>query len=88
LLPVAARSATVLERLQRLLANLLEMSPSPAHRALIELSERVEARLAACRRRRYSGSMKWSWLSSPRSICTQLILPVKPLDSPMALTPV
>ena len=31
-------------------------------------------------RRRSSGSMKWSWSSSPRSICTQLILPVNRLS--------
>ena len=35
--------------------------------------------LAIAIRRRSSGSMKWSWLSSPRSICTQLILPVNRL---------
>ena len=35
--------------------------------------------LAIAIRRRSSGSMKWSWSSSPRSICTQLILPVNRL---------
>ena len=34
---------------------------------------------AMATRRRSSGSMKWSWSSSPRSICTQWILPVKRL---------
>ena len=36
--------------------------------------------LAMAMRRRSSGSMKWSWSSVPRSICTQWILPVKRLD--------
>ena len=35
--------------------------------------------LAMAMRRRSSGSMKWSWSSSPRSIWTQLILPVNRL---------
>jgi hypothetical protein len=35
--------------------------------------------LAIAIRKRSSGSMKWSWSSSPRSICTQWILPVKRL---------
>ena len=34
---------------------------------------------AMAMRKRSSGSMKWSWSSSPRSICTQWILPVKRL---------
>ena len=45
--------------------------------------ERAAQRGAYCRamatRRRSSGSMKWSWSSSPTSICTQWILPVKRL---------
>ncbi|WP_222263329.1 DUF2254 family protein [Modestobacter marinus] len=48
LLP-AARIPMVLERLQRLLTNLLEMSPSPRHAPLIRLSEQVQAQLGACR---------------------------------------
>ena len=35
---------------------------------------------AMAMRMRSSGSMKWSWSSSPRSICTQLIFPVNRLD--------
>ena len=35
--------------------------------------------LAMAMRRRSSGSMKWSWSSAPRSIWTQLILPVNRL---------
>jgi uncharacterized membrane protein len=50
LLPAAAPSAMVLERLRRLLENLLEMSPPPSHPPLVRLREEVEARLAACRR--------------------------------------
>ena len=34
---------------------------------------------AMAMRNRSSGSMKWSWSSSPRSICTQWILPVNRL---------
>jgi uncharacterized membrane protein len=49
LLPPAARIPMVLERLQRLLTDLLEMSPSPRHAPLIRLSEQVQARLGACR---------------------------------------
>jgi uncharacterized membrane protein len=50
LLPAAAQSAMVLERLRRLLADLLEMSPPPAHPPLLRLSDEVELRLARCRR--------------------------------------
>jgi uncharacterized membrane protein len=49
LLPAAAPSAMVLERLRRLLANLLETSPPPAHPPLLRLREEVQARLAICR---------------------------------------
>jgi len=35
--------------------------------------------LAMVMRIRSSGSMRWSWSSSPRSICTQLIFPVNRL---------
>jgi uncharacterized membrane protein len=48
LLPPAAHSPMVLERLHRLLGNLLEVSPPSRHAALIRLREHVEARLAAC----------------------------------------
>ena len=36
---------------------------------------------AIAMRRRSSGSMKWSWSSVPRSICTQAILPVNRLPA-------
>lgn len=49
LLPTAASVPMVLERMQRLLTNLLEMSSPSRHAALIRLSEQVQARLAACR---------------------------------------
>jgi uncharacterized membrane protein len=55
LLPAATPSAMVLERLERLLANLLEISTLPAHPPLVALSQRVEASLATLRRPRDSG---------------------------------
>jgi uncharacterized membrane protein len=55
LLPAAAPSAMVLQRLQRLVANLLEMSTPPARAPLIQLAEQIEAKLATCRQLRNSG---------------------------------
>jgi uncharacterized membrane protein len=49
LLPFAAAVPMVLERLQRLLTNLLELSPPTRHAPLLRLDEQVEALLAACR---------------------------------------
>jgi uncharacterized membrane protein len=57
LLKPAAPSAMVLERLQLLIANLLEASPLPAHAALVTLSEQVQARLAAT---------QWTGAQDPR----------------------
>jgi hypothetical protein len=39
----------VLERIQRVLANLLEISPAPKRDPLIRLRNQVEARRATCR---------------------------------------
>jgi hypothetical protein len=41
--------------MQRLLVNLLKMSPPPRHAALTRLSAQVQARLAACRFETLSG---------------------------------
>lgn len=49
LLPVAASVPMVLERIQVLLTNLLETSPSPRQAALIQLRAQVRVRLAASR---------------------------------------
>ena len=49
LLPFAAPIPMVLERLERLLTNLLELSPPPRHAPIIRLREQVQARLATCR---------------------------------------
>jgi hypothetical protein len=57
LLPAVTPSAMVLERLQRLLANLLEISPPPAHAPLLQLSNEVEERLTTCRRPIESGGL-------------------------------
>jgi uncharacterized membrane protein len=48
LLPAAAPVPMVLERIQRLLTDLLDTSLPPRHAALIRLSDQVHARLAAC----------------------------------------
>ena len=50
LLPAAAPSAMVFERLRRLLSSLLEVSPPAARPSLLRLDEEVEMRLAGCRR--------------------------------------
>lgn len=49
LLPTAASSAMVLERLQRLIATLLEAAPPSAHAPLVPLGEHVRASLATSR---------------------------------------
>jgi uncharacterized membrane protein len=49
LLPDAAPVPMVLERMQRTLTNLLELSPPQRHAALIRLSEQVQGLLAASR---------------------------------------
>jgi len=48
LLPPAASTPMVLERLHRLLSRLLEMAPSRRHAPVVRLREQVEARLAVC----------------------------------------